>query len=88
MIGATITPVGSSVVPGFFTPENEAKRQAVNDWIRTTDRFDAVVDFDLVVRDPSDPTRLLPAFNSGDGVHPNDAGYQGLANAFNLSWFR
>jgi len=88
VIGATITPVGSSVVPGFFTPENEAKRQAVNEWIRTTDRFDAVVDFDLVLRDPSDPTRLLPAFNSGDGIHPTDAGYQALADAFNLSWFR
>jgi lysophospholipase L1-like esterase len=88
VIGATITPVGSSVFPGFFTPENEAKRQAVNAWIRTTDRFDAVVDFDLVARDRSDPTRLLPAFNSDDGVHLNDAGYQALANAFNLSWFR
>jgi lysophospholipase L1-like esterase len=88
VIDATITPVGSSIFPGFFTPENEAKRQAVNEWIRTTDQFDAVVDFDLVARDPSDPSRLLPAFSSDDGVHLDDAGYQVLANAFNLSWFR
>jgi lysophospholipase L1-like esterase len=87
VIGATITPVGSSIFPGFFTPENEAKRVAVNEWIRTTDRFDAVADFDRVARDPADPTRLLPAFASDDGVHLNDAGYQALANAFNLSWF-
>jgi lysophospholipase L1-like esterase len=86
--GATITPVGSSTFPGFFTPENEAKRQAVNQWIRTSRAFDAVIDFDKVLRDPAQPTRLLPAFNSSDGVHPNDAGYQAMANAIDLSLFR
>jgi lysophospholipase L1-like esterase len=80
-IGATLTPVGSSTTPGFFTPENEAKRTAVNQWIRTGGAFDGFVDFDAVVRDPADPTRLRPDFNSGDGVHPNDAGYAAMADA-------
>jgi lysophospholipase L1-like esterase len=86
--GATITPVGRSVVPGFFTPENEAKRQALNRWIRTSGAFDAVIDFDAAVRDPEDPTLLLAAFASDDGIHPNDAGYAAMANAVDLSLFR
>jgi lysophospholipase L1-like esterase len=85
IVGATITPVGSSIFPGFFTPENEAKRQAVNLWIRTSHTFDGVVDFDKAVRDPADLTQLRPSYNSGDGVHPNDAGYQAMANAVDLS---
>ena len=84
-IGATITPVGSSIYPGFFTPENEAKRQAVNLWIRTSHTFDGFVDFDKALRDPAAPVQLRPAYNSGDGVHPNDAGYQVMANAIDLS---
>jgi lysophospholipase L1-like esterase len=88
ILGATITPVGTSTFPGFFTPENEAKRQAVNQWIRTSRAFDGVIDFDRVLRDPDQPNRLLPAFNSGDGVHPNDAGYLAMANAIDLSFFR
>jgi lysophospholipase L1-like esterase len=86
--GATITPVGASVFPGFFTPENEAKRQAVNAWIRTSGEFDSVIDFDAVVRDPAEPTRLRPDFSSLDGVHPSNAGYQAMANAIDLSLFR
>jgi lysophospholipase L1-like esterase len=86
--GATLTPVGSSIFPGFFTPENEAKRQAVNAWIRTSGEFDSVIDFDAVVRDPAQPTRLRPDFSSPDGVHPNDAGYLAMANAIDLSLFR
>jgi lysophospholipase L1-like esterase len=84
--GATITPNGSSTVPGAFTPEIEAKRQAVNRWIRTGGAFDAVIDFDAVVRDPADPTRML-ALLDDDGVHPNDAGHAAMANAINLSIF-
>jgi lysophospholipase L1-like esterase len=84
-IGATITPIGSSIYPGFFTPENEAKRQAVNQWVRTNHTFDGFVDFDRALRDPAAPVQLRPAYNSGDGVHPNDAGYQAMANAIDLS---
>jgi lysophospholipase L1-like esterase len=82
--GATITPFGSSTVPGVFTPENEAKRQAVNRWIRTGGAFDGVLDFDAIVRDPASPTRLLPQFDA-DGVHITDAGYQAMANAVPFS---
>jgi lysophospholipase L1-like esterase len=85
--GATITPVGSSIFPGFFTPENEAKRQEVNRWIRTSGAWDGVIDFDRAVRDPEQPTRLLPAYASDDGVHPNAAGYQAMANAIDLWLF-
>jgi lysophospholipase L1-like esterase len=81
--GATLTPFGSSAVPGVFTPETEAKRQAVNRWIRTSGAFDGVIDFEAAVRDPSNPARLLPAYDA-DGVHLTDAGYQAMANAVNL----
>jgi len=64
------------------------KRQAVNQWIRTSRAFDGVIDFDKVLRDPAQPNRLLPAYNSDDGIHPNDAGYLAMANAIDLSLFR
>jgi lysophospholipase L1-like esterase len=70
-------------VPGVFTPENEAKRQAVNRWIRTGGAFDGVIDFDATVRDPANPARLRPAYDF-DGVHLNDTGYEAMANAVNL----
>lgn len=82
--GATITPNGSSPAPGAHTPETEAKRTAVNRWIRASGAFDGVVDFDAAVRDPANPTRLLPAYDA-DGVHLTDAGYGAMANAVNLS---
>jgi lysophospholipase L1-like esterase len=84
--GATINPFGSSTVPGVFTPENEAKRQAVNRWIRTGGAFDGIVDFDAAVRDPANPARLLPGYDF-DGIHLTDAGYEAMANAINLSMF-
>jgi lysophospholipase L1-like esterase len=82
--GATITPFGSSPIPGLFTPENEAKRQAVNRWIRTGGAFDGVIDFEAAVRDPANPARTRPAYDF-DGVHMTDAGYEAMANAVNLS---
>ena len=81
MYGATLPPNGSSPTPGVYTPENEAKRQAVNRWIRTTREFDGVADYDLALRDPSNRTQLFPAYNFGDGIHPNDAGHEALARA-------
>ncbi|WP_116810546.1 SGNH/GDSL hydrolase family protein [Steroidobacter cummioxidans] len=83
--GATLQPNGSSPFPGVYTPENEAKRQAVNRWIRTSRQYDAVVDYDLALRDPSNPLQLLPAYDAGDGIHPNDAGHEALARAIALS---
>lgn len=82
--GATLLPNASSPIPGVYTPENEAKRQAVNRWIRTTRELDGVADYDLFLRDPSEPTRLLPAYDF-DGIHPNDAGHEALARAIALS---
>jgi lysophospholipase L1-like esterase len=85
--GCTLTPF-EGTFPGYFTPEGEVKRQAVNQWIRTSGAFDAVIDFDLAVRDPVHPTRMLPAYDSGDHLHPNDAGYQAMANFIDLKLFR
>ena len=64
VIGATITPFGSSTVPGVYTPETEAKRQAVNRWIRTGGGFDGVIDFEAAVRDPANPSRLLAIYDA------------------------
>ena len=84
--GATITPyVGSDYYhPG---PSSEADRQAVNAWIRAAGHFDAVVDFDSVVRDPQHPDHLLPAFDCGDHLHPSPAGYRAMGEAIQLSLF-
>ena len=56
--------------------------------MRTSNAYDAVIDFDTVMRDPSHPTRLLPAYDSGDHLHPNDAGYRAMADSIDLSLFR
>ena len=87
IFGGTITPFEGTGVPGFYTPAKEAVRQAVNAWIRTSNEFDAVVDFDLAIRDPARPARMLPVFDSGDHLHPNDAGMQAMANAIPLRLF-
>lgn len=83
--GATAPPNGSTPFPNVYTPENEAKRQALNHWIRTTRDFDGVADYDRALRDPTDPTRLLPAYDSSDGIHPNDAGHEAMARSIALS---
>jgi lysophospholipase L1-like esterase len=83
--GATLTPFEGA---GYYSPEKEAVRQAVNNWIRSTDEFDGVIDFDLATRDPAHPTRFLPAYDSGDHLHPNDLGYQAMGNAVPLTLFR
>ncbi|HVP65713.1 MAG TPA: SGNH/GDSL hydrolase family protein [Anaeromyxobacteraceae bacterium] len=85
--GGTLTPFVGTTFPGYYTPEGEVKREAVNHWIRTSGAYDAVIDFDAAVRDPANPTQMLPAFDSGDNLHPNDAGYQAMANAVDLALF-
>jgi lysophospholipase L1-like esterase len=72
----------------FYTPEHEAVRQEVNAWIRSSREFDGVIDFDEVLRDPSHPARLLPAYDSGDHLHANDAGYIASGNTIPLALFR
>ncbi|WP_329480078.1 SGNH/GDSL hydrolase family protein [Kribbella sp. NBC_01484] len=85
IVGGTLTPVGGSFV---YTPEKEATRQAVNQFIRTSGEFDGVVDFDAATRDPADPTRLQSAYDGGDGLHPNDAGNHAMGYAANLDTLR
>jgi lysophospholipase L1-like esterase len=86
--GATLTPFEGASVPGYSTPAKEAVRDAVNNWIRSSDEFDGVIDFDRAVRDPAHPARLLPAYDSGDHLHPNELGMQAMADAIALDLFR
>jgi lysophospholipase L1-like esterase len=81
IIGGTLTPFGGS---SNYTEELEGVRLAVNDFIRTSRVFDSVVDFDAALRDPADPHRLRPEYDSGDHLHPKDAGYQAMAAAVRL----
>jgi lysophospholipase L1-like esterase len=91
VIGTTNPPFENSAFEGFvtafYTPERESERQKVNDWIRGSGEFDGVVDLDALLRDPSHPTQLLPAYDSGDHLHPNDAGCIVEGNAFPLALF-
>ena len=85
VMGATVTPAeGQRQV----TESMQAMRTAVNQWIRTSHAFDAVVDFDAAVRDPEHPLRLRAAFDSGDHIHLSDAGNQAMADAIDLAVFR
>ena len=85
--GGTLTPFEGTTYPGYFTPEKEAKRKAVNQWIRTSNVFDGVIDFEKALADPEHPDRMLSTYDSGDHLHPNDAGYKAMADAINLSLF-
>ncbi|HEY2676338.1 MAG TPA: SGNH/GDSL hydrolase family protein [Steroidobacteraceae bacterium] len=88
IIGATLTPFDTfNLAPGYFSAAGEAKRQAVNTWIRTGKEFDGIIDFDAAVRDPNHPSQFLPAYDSGDHLHPNDAGYKAMAEAVDLLMF-
>ena len=85
IFGGTLTPFQGAA---YYSAAGEAKREAVNNFIRTSGAFDGVIDFDAAVRDPANPLQILPAYDSGDHLHPNDAGYQAMANAVNLALFR
>lgn len=86
LICGTIMPFGAS---GYYHPDaaTEADRQAINRWIRTPGHFDAVIDFDALMRDPAHPDRLSRKFDSGDGLHPSEAGYRAMGEAIPLSLF-
>ncbi len=84
VMGATLTPMGGL---WLFNPDTEAMRQAVNTWIRTGGKYDALVDFDAATRDPQQPSRLKPEFDSGDHIHPNDAGNAAMASVIDIGVF-
>lgn len=77
--------LGATITPAELPPEREAIRTKVNQWIRTSGQFDGVVDFDAALRDPADPLRLRRDYDSGDHIHPSDAGYAAMANAIPLA---
>ena len=83
--GATILPFAGS---GYASPDHERARTTVNEWIRTSGAFDAVVDFDAALRDPGDPARLRPDADTGDHLHPNAEGYRLMGEAIDLMLFR
>jgi lysophospholipase L1-like esterase len=88
ILGATLTPFEDTFhghpLFGYYNEEKEAKRQAVNEWIRTSGAFDGVIDFDAITRDPSNPKHIRAEFDSGDHLHPQDTGYEAMADAVDL----
>ena len=83
-IGCTLTPFGGA---SSYSAAREEIRSALNDFIRTSDEFDAVIDFDAAVRDPADPKRYRKEADSPDMLHPGDAGYKLMGEAVNLAIF-
>ena len=83
--GATLTPFEGAA---YYPPEGEAKRQALNNWIRTGGEYDGVIDFDSVARDPASPSKFATAVDSGDHLHPGDAGYKAMGDAVELALFK
>lgn len=89
IIGATLPPfedaLSGTPLGNYYHPAKDSLRQEVNRWIRESGDFDAIVDFDALLRDPSHPTRLIPAFDSGDHLHPGDEGNRAMADAIDLN---
>ena len=88
VIGATLTPDLGSPFPGYATEEKDVIRNEINEWIRTSGAFDAVIDFDAIVRDPENPQYLSKQYDAGDRLHPSDAGYKAMAESIDLDLFR
>jgi lysophospholipase L1-like esterase len=84
--GGTLLPF-EGATQGYFTPDKETVRQAVNGWIRTSGELDGVIDFEAAVRDPARPARLLPAYDDGDHLHLTPAGHRALGEAIDLGLF-
>jgi lysophospholipase L1-like esterase len=88
IFGATLTPFEGTSFPGYFTPEKEVKRKAINEWIRTSKAFDGVIDFEKAVSDPNNSDQMQARYDSGDHLHPGDAGYNAMGNAIDLKLFQ
>jgi len=84
IFGATLLPFDGAA---YWSPEGEAKRHAFNDWLRKSSAYDGVIDFDAALRDPASPNKILLKYDSGDHLHPNDAGYEAMAGAIDLKLF-
>ncbi len=84
IFGATLTPYEGA---GYYSEAGEQVREAVNDWIRSSGVFDGIIDFDKITRDPENPTRFNPAYDSGDHLHPSDAGYKAMGESIDLTLF-
>ena len=84
VVGGTLAPFQGAM---YYSESGDQTRQAVNEWIRSGGEFDAVVDFDRALRDPGEPKKLAAAYDSGDHLHPSDAGYAAMSKAFELSTF-
>jgi lysophospholipase L1-like esterase len=84
VFAGTLNPFGGA---NYYSEAGEKMRQAINTFTRTTKVFDGVIDFDKVTQDPAHPEALLPAFDSGDHLHPNDAGYKAMADSIDLKLF-
>jgi lysophospholipase L1-like esterase len=82
--GATLTPYGGA---NYYSDKGEQMREEVNNWIRTSGTFDAVIDFDQITHDPANPTHFLPANDSGDHLHPGDDGYTAMGSGIDLTLF-
>jgi lysophospholipase L1-like esterase len=80
IIGATLPPFEGTAIDGYYTPAKDALRRQVNQWIRESAEFDAVADMDALLRDPQQPSRMQPRYDSGDHLHPGDAGYEAMAD--------
>ena len=85
--GATLTPF-EGTFPGYYSPEKDQIRMQVNEWIRTSGEYDAVIDFDKAIQDPDQPTRMKAEYDSGDKLHPGDAGYKRMADSIDLTLFK
>ena len=82
--GATLTPYKGA---GYAYPPGEAMRQAINHWIKTTNQLDGFIDFDKATQDPANPEAFAPANDSGDHLHPSDAGYKAMGDSIDLKLF-
>jgi lysophospholipase L1-like esterase len=85
VFAATLTPYGGA---GYWSEKGEQVRKDYNNWIRTSGVFDGVIDFDKITADPANPDRFNPAYDSGDHLHPNDAGYKAMGEGVDLKLFK
>lgn len=88
IFGGTLTPFTGVPFNGYYSDQKEVIRKAVNLWIRTSNAFDGVVDFEKAVQDPANPDHIAAAYDSGDHLHPKDEGYKAMGDAINLSLFK